>query len=378
MILTGMVKAALTPIVTILPQLPPTVCGVGDYTTRLLTEWNEPERFHFLLLNGVDETRALNPELAVTRIEAQKASLLAALRSHRDADVLLQYIPYGLDSRGCPLWVIDAVEEWHKNKPSGRRLVVMFHELWALLPWWRRQFWTQRQHKAGIKRLLEVTDTVFTNTEGYAQWIRDLMPGKEVLVAPVGTNIVPSADDEPVQREEGSWVLFGRQGTRIYALRQLGPELKALYEQGRLKKLTTMGGGNAALQAAEDEAVRACLPADAVNACGFVDEVEASRMLSRAELGVSCQTWSSVTKSTTFMAYAAHGLNILSPFAGSEPRAPFNWLTSAKELRENRPELPVLLDERSAQLREWHRQHASWPEIMAKFRGAFDQRALVN
>jgi hypothetical protein len=61
------------------------------------------------------------------------------------------------------------------------------------------------------------------------------------------------------------------------------------------------------------------------------------------------------------MAYAAHALNILSPFADSLGAEPLCWLTnpvdfSPEELRAN-----------AEGLREWQERTSSWPQIAASF-----------
>lgn len=359
-------------ILMILPQLPPAVCGVGDYTTRLLNEWGEPDRFRFVLLRGLQETLQLQPKLRAVTVTPSSGELLKVLRSNQDCDVWVQYIPFGLQRKGCPLWVIDALCKWRSEVGEASKLVVMFHELWSIQPWWKPQGLIQWLHKQGVSKLLKITDGVFTNTEGYAEWIKKLDADKEVTVVPVGSNFEPVADRQ-IEREKGLYVLFGRQGTRIHALREFGAELKKLHDLGRLKKLVMLGGGGGSeMLRTEEQILNGLLPSDAFEISGFKKAATLSDYLSRAEFAVSCQTWSSVTKSTTFMAYAAYGTNIVSPFAGKDSRVPFNWLTSVDEIADGGEEIEKAALQRSARLKAWYEANASWPMIAEKFRKVLD------
>ncbi|TLD68423.1 glycosyltransferase [Phragmitibacter flavus] len=349
----------------IAPQLPPAVCGIGDYTTRLVAAWPGDEKFCFLLARGVEESRAVFPGQVVEGFELSGDGLEAALDRVGASLVMMQYSGFGFDRRGCPLWMPDAFERW-QAKGRGRRLAIMFHELWSLRPWWDPRVLRMRAHRHSVRRLVALSESVFTNTEGYAGWLRQFGLKTPVTVAPVGSNVsVSSSASSGKVRERGVMVVFGKQGTRLMSLRPMLAGLQRLSEAGRLKKLVILGGSDDGGRA-ERELLKEVLPLEQVEATGFVEEGELSAILDGAEFGISGQDWSSVEKSTTFMAYAAHGLNILSPFAGSDTRAPFAWLTGVEELLAEDGDLDGRLIERSQALRDWHASTASWPAIAAK------------
>ena len=362
------------PITVITPQLPPAVCGVGDYTMRLIEAWNDAPRFRFLVARGLASTAEERPELITTSFACTHASLLAGLQASAGSHVLLQYAPHGYDGRGCPTWIAGALAAWRRSRHERARLVVMFHELWTRVPWWRPGAIRQLLHRQVIRRLVRAADRAFTNTPGYRGWLRKLSPDSDVGVVPIGSNIPPIPEYSREVREPGLFVLFGRQGTRIHALRTMGRSLARLHGVGRLRRLVIAGGGSS--MAHEDRAVlRACLPESVTEQWGYVPAGELSRLLYRAEFGISDQTWDSVTKSTTFMAYASHGLNILSPYAGHDARAPYGWSTSAEELEERSHYLAPLLRERADHLRQWYRDTADWAVIAGQMKAAFNQPA---
>ena len=61
------------------------------------------------------------------------------------------------------------------------------------------------------------------------------------------------------------------------------------------------------------------------------------------------------------MAYAAHGLNIISCYAGASKPEPLSLMTSPDELL--RGVAPQELESRGERLRRWQEQTSAWPHI---------------
>ena len=98
---------------------------------------------------------------------------------------------------------------------------------------------------------------------------------------------------------------------------------------------------------------------------GALPEPEVSQLLSRSSFALSAQDELSVTKSGTFVAYAAHALNIISPHAGRAAAAPLCWTSHPSELLEGVS--PAELATRAEKLRDWHERTCSWPRIAEEF-----------
>jgi hypothetical protein len=88
-------------------------------------------------------------------------------------------------------------------------------------------------------------------------------------------------------------------------------------------------------------------------------------LLSRSAFALSAQDELSVTKSGTFVAYAAHGVNIISPHAGVSAAPPLCWATHPRELLEG--VTVAELATRAEKLRDWHERTCSWPRIAEEF-----------
>ena len=109
---------------------------------------------------------------------------------------------------------------------------------------------------------------------------------------------------------------------------------------------------------------------------GPLPEAEISAALSASAFGISDQEELSLMKSGTFMAYAAHGLNIHSRIADSLAAEPLCWLTSPAELRHG-----ISADQlhtRAANLRTWQERTSSWPRIADEFAGALQLTAATT
>ena len=332
--------------------------GVGDYTRRLLE--NLPRIAGLRLIIPKIGNRPLNffEQYPVEETDGSIRDLRARLPA-RDGKVLVQYSAYGFDQHGYPRSLIKALLEWKKESQST--LAIMFHEIWTFWPVWNKNYLVQRLHRRDLRRLLRVTDAVFTSTPSQAAHLTALSPRCLIQVLPVGSNIrrVQKADEE---REPGLAVLFGLQRSRIRALRKMLPELKSLGAAKVVRKVVTAGTGWSRKEDGEELGLLAELDlTDGFDQRGPLPEEKISELLSLSAFAVSAQDDLSITKSGTFMAYAAHGLNIISSYADASKPEPLSLMTSPEELIKGvtRAEL----QSRGEQLRLWQERTSAWPHI---------------
>ncbi|MGI9087932.1 MAG: hypothetical protein ACR2HH_09370 [Chthoniobacterales bacterium] len=351
-------------VIMICPELTPGAGGLADYTLRVIEQWEDRQPVRFLLPHGAPPT----PHRGVEMIERNRGALRESLPAH-GGRVLLQYSAYGFDRLGYPRWLLRALADWKKN--SAGRLVIMFHEIWGFWPWRNRNHLVQQFHRREISKILALADAIFTSTASQAEHLRELRPRAPIELLPVGTNIRVVAT--PVQREHGTAVLFGLQGSRVKALRALGADLKTLVGSGRITKLLTIG------EASDEERalLAALLPRETFEQLGRLPEEEVSKIFATAEFGVSAQDELSLTKSGTFMAYAAHGSNIISPLGGhANASEPICWLTQAQELRSGLTS--DALAARAQNLRAWQERTSSWPMIAHRFAQALELEGAAS
>jgi hypothetical protein len=332
--------------VIISPESIPGAGGVGDYTLKLLAHWP-----------SLPNLRLLTPKISRGRGTDAVLKQLPAT----GGKILVQYSAYGFDRAGYPRNLIRALIDW-KTKTRGL-LVIMFHEIWGFWPILNKNFIVQFLHRRSIKELLDCADVVFTSTSSQAGHLRALAPRTRVHVLPVGSNIRHDEDTDP-RRKPGWAVLFGRQSARIRALRKMQGSLSSLATAGRFTKIITVGA-NGDNDTEERGLLSGFRLAEGFEQRGPRPEREISELLLTATFGISGQDELSYSKSGTFMAYAAHGLNIVAACADQSKEEPLCWLIAPRELIQgvSEPELKL----RGERLCAWQKRTSSWQIIAAKF-----------
>jgi hypothetical protein len=342
--------------VVICPEL--AAGGVGDYTRRLLE--NMPRIAGLRLIIPKIGNRPARPfeQYPVEETDGTARDLRARLPA-RGGKVLLQYSAYGFDRFGYPRWLIKALLDW-KEESQGT-LAIMFHEIWAFWPIWNKNYILQQLHRRDLRRLLRAADVVFTSTPSQAEHLAALSPQCAVEVLPVGSNIRPVQAPEG-ERETGLAVVFGLQRSRLRTLRKMHPELKSLGAGGRIRKIVTVGAARS--REGDDEELALLMELELIEGFdqrGPLPEEKISELLLACEFAISAQDDLSITKSGTLMAYAAHGLNIVSCYADVSKPEPLSLLISPNELMKGvtRTELEA----RGEELQQWQDRTAAWPYI---------------
>jgi glycosyltransferase involved in cell wall biosynthesis len=335
-------------VVIVTPELPPAVGGVADYTQRLNEAWPDKENLQVLVpRNAMEE-------------------LLPGV-----GRVLVQYSAYGFDHHGYPRKLIRALIDW-KTKTGGR-LVVMFHEIWTFWPVTNKNFFVQLLHRRAIKSLLKSADKVFTSTESQAEHLRALSSPNPIHVLPVGSNIRRN-EDVDLARIPGCAVIFGLQRARLRGLRKMRSSLSSLAAAGYITKIISIGaGGDSNLHNEERSLLNALQLREGFEQLGSRPEREISALLLAASFGIFAHDELSLTKSGTFMAYAAHELNVLADFADKSKPAPICWLVAPLELRQGSSNSEW--KSRAESLRAWQKENSSWELIARTFADALELNA---
>ena len=348
----------MTPgLVIITPELSPGSGGLADHTLALLRQWDiTPERLTILVANP--ETRHQSAA-NVQQLGTSSAEILNQL-SQTAGRVFVQYSAYGFNQFGYPRHLIRALIAW-KKRGSHASLVVMFHEIWAFWSFTDKNFVIQLLHRRSIKRLLGVCDAVFTTTASQAEHLRALGCPIPIEVLPVGSNI-RRFEARLSPRDNSLAVLFGLQPSRIRALEQMRKSLAALVSSGQLKRIATAGHGTTALATQRESELlhQLNLPAGFVQH-GPLAEQQVSELLQSATFGIFGQNELSCQKSGSFMAYAAHQMNVIAEFADPTKPPPICWLVAPSELIGG--VAPQELERRAQCLYRWLEENCSWEVI---------------
>jgi hypothetical protein len=341
--------------IIICPEL---AAGVGDYTRRLLESLPRIADLRLIIPKTGNRPARLFEGYPVEEMDGTARDLRARLPA-RGGKVLVQYSAYGFDHFGYPRWLIKALLDWKKE--SSGALVIMFHEIWTFWPVWNKNYLWQQLHRRALRRLLRVADAVLTNTSSQAEHLGSLSPRCAIKLLPVGSNIRP-VQPTGEEREAGLAVLFGLQRTRIRTLREMLPDLKLLGAAGKIRRIVTAGARWS--QKGDDEELALLLQLDLTEGFdqrGPLPEEKISELLLACEFALSAQDELSITKSGTFMAAAAHGLNIISCHADATKPEPLSLLIAPAELLQGIT--AEELQSRGDRLRQWQERTSTWPYI---------------
>lgn len=287
-------------VVQVVPRLPPPAEGVGSYALALARALEtacglgsrflaaDPPTAGEWDLDGFDA--AAIP--AGPRAEALTGRLTEA------EVVLLHYANYGYQRRGCPAWLLHAVRRWRRE--GGRRLVTVFHEVYATGPPWRSSFWTfpvQRRIAAGVAR---TSDALVTSLDLYVRRIGPAATAEKTSVTPVFSTVGEPQDPPSLASRARRMVLFGGRGARARAYGDLRRDLLASCRALGVEEIADVGPP---LESTEES-----MDGIPVRRHGVLAASEVDDLLLDSLAGFMAYPAFFLPKSTIFAAYCAHGV----------------------------------------------------------------------
>ena len=291
-------------VIQVVPYLPPSISGVGDYALLLAGElrraYDIDTRFLVgnLSWNGPSEVNGFS----VVKVKEPKAEdLETSIRNSSDTDgpLLLQYVGYGYEKRGCPVWLVRGLERW-RDKEKSRGLITMFHELYAFGPFWRSSFWTFPVQKRLVKRLANISDHCQTNMRMYARILGTLSSRhrNRIPVLPVFSNMGEPSRLVPLVERKRQMVVLGSPYWRR--------EVYTRYLQ-RLKQACHLLQTETIVDAGMPTGLKLEVPLRVIE-LGKQSAEDASRLLAESLAGFFSYFDGYLAKSGIFAAYCAHGL----------------------------------------------------------------------
>ena len=310
-------------LIQIVPILPPALSGVGDYALLLARELREAQsvRTRFLVgdpaWGGNEAAVAPFPARAVP---ARTAPALGRALDEAEASggppgaALLHYVGYGYAHRGCPFWLVDAVARWRRAR-AGRRLIVLFHELYATGPLWSSVFWTSPFQKRLAARLGGAADFRRMTTQVAAGQLRALLgpAGRAAAIetTPVFSTLGEPAAPPPLADRRRQIVVFGSRSWRADVYTRCLADLTDACRWLGIERVVDVG-----------------VPLDAVPGGGLPVPLEVAGPLPAAEAGALfagslagyfSYPVPSLAKSTIFAAYCAHGMVPVTSSGNDQP-----------------------------------------------------------
>jgi hypothetical protein len=304
-------------VISIIPRLPPVVDGIGDYALSLACALRERRGVETSFVVG--DPAWAGPErvegFAVRKPAARAAGALLGLLPGGGprATLLLHYEGYGYAGRGCPLWLVEALRRW-RGAGGGRRLVTMFHELYAWGPVWSSSFWLSPVQRSLAARLARISDGRLTSIEAYADRLLGLGAAGHAQSSrlPVFSSVgEPETLPLPLSRRRRRLVVFGTYGRRLEVYGRSAERLRRGCRALGIEEVLDIGKR---LPTVPDVGAP-------VVVCGELSGARVSEVLADSVAGVIDYPARMLGKSTIFAAYCAHRLIPIVAAYGDELRA---------------------------------------------------------
>jgi len=294
-------KSAITVIV---PRLPPSVDGVGDYSLNLalalddrynLTSnfivgdpnWQREENLENFNVNQVSERKTLE--------------LIKLLDSFSPNIILLHYVGHGYANRGCPTWLVQGLEHWRKGQ-KDRFLITMFHETYAKGAMGKSSFFTSPFQKHLFEQLVLLSDRCITNRQNNAEIICAASKGKhtQVTAVPVFSNVGEPENHLPLAQRQKRLVIFGSGYYRAMSYQNSQDALQLACRNLEIEEIIDIG-----IPLKFDILPISGIP---VSCLGVKSASEVSSVLANARVGFLDYPPDYLCRSTIFSAYCAHAL----------------------------------------------------------------------
>lgn len=291
-------------ITIIVPRMFPAVDGLGDYGLALAKKMRSDYGLdaEFIVADPSWSGEKEVEGFKVTRLKSRsQEDLESTLKQKKDLDhtIVLHYVGYGYAKRGCPGWLIKALENWIK-KSSTHKLITMMHELYAFGPIWTSQFWTSPYQRYLAKKLALISHQCLTSKNKYADILNLLAKNScpKIIVLPVFSNIGELEQFEPIENRKRTLIIFGGKGPRSRVYNNSKNDLEIVCKKFDINEILDIGP-------------LIDLPYTYINniniqSLGIKNSDEISGLLSSALIGFINYPPEYLCKSGIFAAYCAH------------------------------------------------------------------------
>lgn len=268
-------------ILQIVPRLPPSICGVGDYALFLATSLKDLFAVECTFL--VADTKTVDATSKQLGEKVFQFDTRQLLRLEDSAKVLIvQFSSYGYAKSGLPFGLI---RELSKVRTP---IIVMFHEVYASGRLCSKAFWAGLLMKSLSKRLSRLATYCFANLESSREVI-----GSNAEVLPVFSNFGEAGVFVPFEKRPNRAVVFAGQ-VENPSFRQFVS--RCLRDFG-IEEIVILGNFNS-----EFPEGKKCI------VTGFVTSKEASAWLETCRFGFVDYPPKYLCKSGLFASLAAHGV----------------------------------------------------------------------
>lgn len=197
-------------VLQIVPHLPGTFDGVGDYALNLARALaNDHGLRTTFLVAGRTSVTSKDDFAVLSGLGPARCAELARENAH----VILHYVNYGYQPRGVPFELRDFVKQLRPHLRG--RWVTTFHELYASGPPWKSAFWLRPFQVRLARAMIDAATSCVVSNPPIETAIHAYDAGKKVYFVPVMSNFGEPALSDFVAASPKRWAICG--GTALIA-----------------------------------------------------------------------------------------------------------------------------------------------------------------
>ncbi len=226
-----------TTVLQIVPQLPGSYDGVGDYALNLAKALSAD--------HGLTTVFAVAKETEVSskeefRVVSGMDSALLSDAQKKYQHVILHYVNYGYQVRGVPFQLRNFARQLRRNLRG--RWITMFHELYASGPPWKSAFWLRPLQVKIARDVIDISDTCFVSGAVIENEVHAYDPRKPVHLHPVMSNFGEPQLANFGERSLRRWVICGGTALILRSLRSFATSQRTIPKMYRPEQLDVVGG----------------------------------------------------------------------------------------------------------------------------------------
>ncbi len=287
-------------IVQISPTFPPNIGGVGNYT-KLLAD--------FLKRKGINSKILISDHLdnenkKQNLFGKNNTNLNSLLENTSSKEVILHFSGYGYASRGLCFNLIRSLEKW-KQISKSRKLITIFHEIYATGPIYRMSYWTSLPQKYLAKKLLKLSNIALVTSKQNYITLSSFDKKKKLIYSNVFSNIGELKKNRKLQTRKNIAIIFGNTYQKEILYNDIlinKNQYESILKKMSVKKIIDIGP--------KIEISKKIKFID-IKRVGVRSKNYISLLLRNSKAGLVFYPVSQMTKSGIVAAYASHGLVII-------------------------------------------------------------------
>ena len=287
-------------IIQICPTYPPNIGGVGNYT-KLLADFLKKKNINSKILVS-DHLDSKNKKQ--TLFGKKNKNLISLLEKINSNVVILHFSGYGYASRGLCFNLIKSIQKWKQND-KNRKLITIFHEIYATGPMYRMSFWTSLPQKYLAKKLLKLSNIALVTSKQNNITLTSFDKNKKIIYSNVFSTIGEIKKNKKLNTRKNIAIIFGNTYQKQMLYKDIlvnKNQYEAILKKMYIKKIIDIGPNVEILKK---------IKFIDISRAGIKSKKYISQLLRNSKAGLVFYPVNQMTKSSIIAAYASHGLVII-------------------------------------------------------------------